>query len=88
MKPKPINQLFYIALIAVTLICVACFDGANVTIITPPDEVEPEPLPTGEGLTVGVTAPAFSLPDADGNTHSLADYAGKNVVLVFYRYGG
>ena len=88
MKLRPINQLFYIALIAVTLMAVACFDGANVNIIEPPDEVTPEPLPTGEGLTVGVTAPAFSLIDADGNTHALADYAGKKVVLVFYRYGG
>lgn len=29
-------------------------------------------------------APAFSLPDQDGTIHSLADYAGKWVVLYFY----
>jgi peroxiredoxin Q/BCP len=32
----------------------------------------------------GEKAPEFNLPDQDGNTHSLADYAGKNVVLYFY----
>lgn len=29
-------------------------------------------------------APGFSLPDQDGKTHSLADYAGKWVLLYFY----
>ncbi|MBY6717402.1 thioredoxin-dependent thiol peroxidase [Rhodococcus sp. BP-110] len=29
-------------------------------------------------------APALSLPDADGNTVSLADYAGRRVVVYFY----
>jgi peroxiredoxin Q/BCP len=32
----------------------------------------------------GEKAPDFNLPDQDGKTHSLADYAGKNVVLYFY----
>ena len=32
----------------------------------------------------GERAPDFELPDQDGNTHKLADYAGKNVVLYFY----
>lgn len=31
-----------------------------------------------------VTAPSFSLPDQDGTVHTLADYAGKWVVLYFY----
>ena len=29
-------------------------------------------------------APNFSLPDQNGNTHSLADYAGKWLVVYFY----
>ena len=29
-------------------------------------------------------APSFSLPGSDGKTHSLADYAGKWLVLYFY----
>ncbi len=34
---------------------------------------------------VGDPAPMFSLPSASGATVSLKDYAGKKVVLVFYR---
>lgn len=32
----------------------------------------------------GKPAPDFELPDQNGNTHKLSDYAGKNVVLYFY----
>jgi thioredoxin-dependent peroxiredoxin len=32
----------------------------------------------------GKKAPAFSLKDQHGNTHKLADYAGRPVVLYFY----
>lgn len=32
----------------------------------------------------GKKAPAFSLNDQDGKAHSLADYAGKSVILYFY----
>ena len=32
----------------------------------------------------GKKAPAFSLPDQDGQKHSLADYAGQPVILYFY----
>ncbi|QGN31547.1 thioredoxin-dependent thiol peroxidase [Microlunatus sp. Gsoil 973] len=35
-------------------------------------------------LSHGDAAPPFSLPDADGNTVSLADYAGKRVIVYFY----
>jgi hypothetical protein len=34
---------------------------------------------------VGDVAPTFSLPSASGATISLKDYAGRKVVLVFYR---
>ncbi len=37
-----------------------------------------------ERLSPGDVAPAFSLPDADGKTVSLADYAGRRVVVYFY----
>ena len=33
---------------------------------------------------LGQPAPAFSLPDQNGKTHQLADYAGQWVVLYFY----
>ncbi len=39
----------------------------------------------GEGakpLAVGDAAPPFSLPGSDGKTHSLAEYAGKQIVVV------
>lgn len=35
-------------------------------------------------LAAGDPAPAFSLPDADGNTVSLADYRGRQLVVYFY----
>ncbi len=38
----------------------------------------------GDLPQVGQAAPAFRLPDQDGNNRSLADYQGKWVVLYFY----
>lgn len=35
-------------------------------------------------LQVGDTAPAFTLTDADGNTTSLGDFAGRKVIVYFY----
>ena len=35
-------------------------------------------------LTAGMKAPDFSLSDQHGNTVSLADFAGKKIVLYFY----
>ena len=35
-------------------------------------------------LKVGTKAPVFSLPDQNGNVHTLEDYKGKKVVLYFY----
>jgi thioredoxin-dependent peroxiredoxin len=35
-------------------------------------------------IETGARAPAFTLPDQDGNPVSLGDYAGKTVVLFFY----
>ena len=35
-------------------------------------------------LAPGDKAPAFSLPDADGNKVSLSDYKGRRVVVYFY----
>jgi thioredoxin-dependent peroxiredoxin len=41
-------------------------------------------MPQTPRLQVGDQAPAFSLPDADGNTVSLSDYAGRKVIVYFY----
>ena len=35
-------------------------------------------------LEAGDKAPAFSLPDADGNTVKLSDYKGRKVIVYFY----
>ena len=35
-------------------------------------------------ITEGKAAPAFKLPDAEGNTVSLGDFAGRDVILYFY----
>lgn len=35
-------------------------------------------------LEAGTKAPGFSLPDQNGDMHSLSDYAGRKVVLYFY----
>jgi len=48
--------------------------------------LNPDQLPEGDGLAVGLKAPDFNLPDSEGEMIALADYAGKQkVVLVFDR---
>ncbi|MGJ4947522.1 peroxiredoxin [Bradyrhizobium sp. HKCCYLS20291] len=42
------------------------------------------PAAPGTGLADGAKAPAFKLPRDGGGTVSLADYAGKKLVLFFY----
>ncbi|KMO75505.1 thioredoxin-dependent thiol peroxidase [Mycolicibacterium obuense] len=41
-------------------------------------------MPQTPRLEVGDKAPAFSLPDADGNTVKLSDFQGRKVVVYFY----
>lgn len=35
-------------------------------------------------LSVGTKAPDFTLPDQNGEMHSLSDYKGKRIILYFY----
>ena len=35
-------------------------------------------------LEIGTKAPAFSLPDQNGEIHTLEEYKGKKVILYFY----
>ena len=49
------------------------------------DPINIDALPIGDGLHVGVAAPAFDLPDQNGTRRSLADYTGQKVVLAFDR---
>lgn len=91
MKTKYINKTTYIFIIGLTLMCLACLESndLNNVLTQTPETTEPvvETLPAGEGLAIGATAPAFSLPDADGNYHSLSEYVGQTIVIVFYRGG-
>ena len=41
-------------------------------------------MPQNPRLEVGDKAPAFSLPDADGNTVNLSDFKGRKVIVYFY----
>ena len=41
-------------------------------------------MPQTPRLEVGDKAPAFSLPDAHGNTVKLSDYKGRRVIVYFY----
>jgi peroxiredoxin Q/BCP len=45
---------------------------------------ETRSIMTAVKLETGSPAPAFSLPDEDGKSVSLADFAGKKVILYFY----
>ena len=35
-------------------------------------------------LEIGTKAPEFTLPDQNGEMHSLSDYKGQKVILYFY----
>ena len=76
-----------ILLAAIIFLCPACDKSEQVLqdIVSMADASEQ--LPLGEGLAIGATAPEFSLPDADGNIHSLSNYSGQKLVIVFYRFG-
>lgn len=77
-----------ILLAVVIFLFPACDNAEQVSqVIVQPEESPVEQLPVGEGLAIGAAAPEFSLPDAKGNSHSLSDYTGQKLVLVFYRTG-
>jgi len=40
------------------------------------------------GRWIGKPAAPFDLPDADGRAHTLADYTGRWLLLVFHRHLG
>jgi peroxiredoxin Q/BCP len=51
---------------------------------TPPAEEDDPTMAETKNPLEGKKAPAFTLPDAHGKPVSLADFAGKDVVLYFY----
>ena len=80
-----------IALCLVVLALAACGSAAEPEATTVPPESEAPAAATSEEATASTApsprlAPTFDLPNAAGESISLASYAGdKNVVLVFYR---
>lgn len=65
----------------------ACGNAERTThVVTAPEDAAKK-LPMGEGLDLGALAPDFSLPDGDGEFHSLSEYRGQKLVIVFYRTG-
>ena len=71
----------------VIFLCPACdrVKGVSQGVIIP-DGTETHLL-SGEGLVSGAMAPEFSLSDTHGNTHSLSDYSGQKLVIVFDHSG-
>ncbi len=51
--------------------------------VRPPVQHQERPT-VSERLQAGDTAPAFTLPDADGKQVSLADHLGRKVIVYFY----
>ena len=41
-------------------------------------------MSSNKTLSVGHQAPDFTLPDQDGNLHTLSEYLGQKVVVYFY----
>ena len=78
---------FSILLSTIIFLCFACDNAERTTnIVTAPEDAAKK-LPMGEGLDIGALAPDFSLPDGDGEFHSLSEYRGQKLVVVFYRTG-
>ncbi|MDQ6657387.1 MAG: peroxiredoxin [Actinomycetota bacterium] len=48
----------------------------------------PSSAAAAPGPAVGDPAPGFALPDADGNTVSLSDFAGRSVIVFCYPAAG
>ena len=77
-----------ILLTAVIFLFPACNRSEQASqVIVQSEEDTTQQLPEGQGLAIGALAPEFSLPDANGDTHSLSEYSGQKLVIVFYRTG-
>ncbi len=78
---------FSVLCAAIIFLSLACGDAERTTgIVTAPEDAAKK-LPAGEGLDLGALAPEFSLPDGDGEFHTLSKYRGQKLVILFYRTG-
>ena len=78
---------FSVLCAVIIFLSLACGDAERTTHITTAPEDAAKKLPAGEGLDLGALAPEFSLPDGDGEFHTLSEYRGQKLVIVFYRTG-
>lgn len=78
---------FSVLCAVIIFLFLACGDAERTTgVVTAPEDAAKK-LPPGEGLDLGALAPEFSLPDGDGEFHTLSEYRGQKLVIVFYRTG-
>ena len=78
------RALLIFAVAFVALMAGALFYAARIPVeVTPPPEPKPNIQDTPVTLEV-VTRPEFTLPDADGVEHALADWQGKHRILNFW----
>ena len=78
---------FSVLCAALIFFSLACGDAERTTgVVTAPEDAAKQ-LPAGEGLDLGALAPEFSLPDGDGEFHTLSEYRGQKLVILFYRTG-
>jgi peroxiredoxin len=54
---------------------------------TPPIQNPKSAIQNPQGLPLGSPAPEFALPDLSGKRHSLADFRGKKLLLLFFNPG-
>lgn len=79
--PKPRSRKLRIfAIVVVALLLVGAVAARRIAAMA-----DPESLP--DLLAVGGSAPAFTAVDTRARSHSLADYAGKWVVLEWFNHG-
>jgi hypothetical protein len=60
----------------------ATASAASAPAVPAPSPARSPPAPSG--LPLGSTAPAFELPDLNGERHSLADFRGQKLLLLFF----
>jgi cytochrome oxidase Cu insertion factor (SCO1/SenC/PrrC family) len=66
------------ALIVMALVALSCQGRSAPSAANPADAA----IPGARELTVGDVAPDFSLPGSDGRTYRLADYRGRQTVVL------
>ncbi|MDO8399956.1 MAG: redoxin domain-containing protein [Bradyrhizobium sp.] len=85
---KPLKTISYSESVA-PVVTASKAPAAKPPVVMPPMDKTPEPktvatAPRKVGLSEGAKAPAFRLPRDGGDSVSLSDFKGRNLVLFFY----